>query len=481
MESSGPRVILIQPDAARAEIVGRRLRAQGYAVEHVPEAATGADLALRAPPRAVVADLWTPGISGVQLCRLLRCEAATSGVPVVLCGDHDEPRDRFWAERAGAFAFVVKGRTGDLVRALARAMRDAPPSDSFFTQLAGGSVDIRDRLARHLDTALFESVIAAEIRVLGCAASFDRLFDRLAQFMSEVCRYRWLALSTPAPARTAVHHHPDLAGVAVAEARAALGASVEVAASTIEDEDALALPQGPPPLSCDVLFGSSVVARLACGPSGERLDDMRTLFAIVQRELGGAVKIATLIEESQRLAAVDALTGLMNRRAFGTAMDRELSRCERHGYALSMLLLDVDHFKAINDQRGHACGDRVLSALGQLVQGRLRLSDVAARWGGEEFVVACTSTDEAGTLLAAERLREAIERMTVLDDRGERIAVTASIGVAEWRVGESLEEVVDRADRAMYAAKVGGRNRVCGGDVERPVTGSRPVLAAVGE
>ena len=456
MEANEPRVLLIQVDAARRELLARRLRAQGHAVEQVSDPAGGADLALRAPPACVVADLWMPAISGVQLCRLLGSEAATAHVPVILCGDEDEPRDRFWAERAGAYAHVVKGRTGDLVRALGRAVRAAPAQDSFFTQLAGGDVDIRDRLARHLDAALFDSVIAAEIRALGSAGSFDRLFDRLAQFLSEVSRYRWIALTTPAPARLAIHHHPAMRAVAEAEARTALRLPDDMVAATIEDEDALPAAEGTAPITCDVLFGSVVVARLACGPTPERASDLRSLVAIVQRELGGAVKIATLVEESQRLAAIDALTGLMNRRAFGATMERELARCARHGYPLSVLLLDVDHFKAVNDQRGHAAGDRVLSQLGQLVGTCLRQSDVAARWGGEEFVMACTSTAGPGAQLAAERLRTAIAKMMVVDDGGERIPVT---GVDRGRrvASRRAPRGADRPRRPRHVRGQGGR------------------------
>jgi CheY-like chemotaxis protein len=127
------RVLLIDPIQERRELLARRLRAQRYWVEETGDAVMGADMALKAPPLAVVADLWMPGISGVQICRLLGSEPATADVPVILCSEQDEPRSRFWAERAGAAACVVKGRTGDLVRALGVANRE-PSDDGFFVQ-----------------------------------------------------------------------------------------------------------------------------------------------------------------------------------------------------------------------------------------------------------------------------------------------------------------------------------------------------------
>ena len=475
MEGGADHILLIDPNDARRVMLARRLRAQGYSVDETSEATTGADLALRAPPACVVADLWMPAISGVQLCRLLRAEAATVDVPVVLCGERDDPRDRFWAERAGAAAYVLKGRTGDLFRAVGRAVANAARSDGFFVQLSGGSMDIRDRLARHLDAALFESVLASELRSLASAGSFERLFDRFAQFVSQVTRYRWMALSTQQPARLAIHHHPAAGEKSHLEAVQALGLPAATPLfQVIEDEDASNEHDEEPiePIVCDVHFDHQTVARFACATSAAQEEDARSLAALIGRELGGPIKMAILVEESQRLAATDALTGLMNRRAFGIAMRTELARCTRHAYPLSFLLLDVDHFKQINDKHSHASGDRVLAAMGELLVHELRESDIAGRWGGEEFVIACTSTNGAGCIIAAERIRMAIEAMVITNDKGERIPVTASIGAATWRNGETLEALIDRADRAMYASKSAGRNRVtrCAGDLRDPLS-----------
>jgi two-component system cell cycle response regulator len=457
--NSGKRVLLIDPTDRRREILCRRLRAQGYIVEDTGDAAVGAHMALSSPPAAIVADLWMPGISGVQLCRLLGSEPATVDVSVVLCVDRDEPRSRFWADRAGAAAYVLKGRTGELVRALAKAVDKAPRDDAFFVQLSG-SVDIRDRLARHLDKALFDSVIAAELRSLANAANFERLFDLLAQLLSQINRYRWIALASETPERLAIHHHPALHGVAEREAREAFGMVSASPVLLVEDEDAAPDEEPIEPIVRTVFFAGTPVARFALAPCAEDTDDAVPLASVVARELGGAIKITMLVEDAQKIASTDALTGLMNRRAFSAMLHIELSRCARHGYPLAFALFDVDHFKRVNDKYGHASGDRVLSALGKLLGHHLRGPDLSARWGGEEFVVAFTSTDADGARTAAERLRAAIEAVVVADDAGERIPVTASIGVASWSPGEALESLVSRADRAMYASKAAGRNRV---------------------
>ena len=459
LEAGQPRVIVVDVCDESREVIARRLNAQGYSVEAAADPAGGADMALASPPTAVIADLWMPSISGVQLCRLLRAEPATADVPVILRGESDDPRSRFWAERAGATAYVKKGRMGELVRLLSKAVAESPGSDGFFMQLSGGSVDIRDRIARHLDSALFDSVIAAEVRSLGTCGSFERLFDLFAQFLSQVISYRWVALTTVLPDRFFVHHHPHAAEGAEQEARASLGLARNIPAMRVVDEDARSEPPGPPIVTSNVCFGNLQLGKLALAPCAGSESNTSALFELVARELGGPVRMAALVDEQQRLAAIDSLTGLRNRRSFLEQLQIEVARSTRYGLPLCVLLLDVDHFKTINDSHGHSGGDQVLSALGTLLRNQLRIPDISARWGGEEFVVALTNTDGEGGQLAAERLRRAIEQMLV--PHGEaRIPVTASVGLAALHRTDTLESLVDRADRAMYAAKMMGRNRL---------------------
>lgn len=169
--------------------------------------------------------------------------------------------------------------------------------------------------------------------------------------------------------------------------------------------------------------------------------------------------MAELIEASQRMATTDPLTGLLNRRAFSQAIDGERARAARYGHGVSIALFDIDRFKQVNDVRGHAAGDAVLSAVGNLLQQHRRETDIVGRWGGEEFIVAFTHTTLAGAQSATERLRKLVEGMTVVHE-GAPIPTTASFGVAELRAGEAVDALIARADRAMYASKAGGRNRV---------------------
>lgn len=452
------RILLIDPNQASLDSLARRLETLGYEVATATDGTQGAYHALEAPPNAVIADLTMPSMSGAQLCRMLRAEPATSDVPVILRGP-DVHRNRFWAEQTGAVGYVVKGRMADLVRALTRSLQRAPESDGFFTSLSADAGDVRDRVAHYLDQALFASVIAAEVRNLAICESFDTLFDHFAQFVSQVTNYRWMAVVTAPPVRTGLHTRPGLAELAAAEAQAALGATFTDAV-LITDDDASEEETGPEPLVRSILFGEVKLGRLAIAPREETRGQDSELIDILSREFGGPLRTATLVEESRQLARFDALTGLFNRRALSEALELELERCMRHANPLSVLLLDIDHFKKINDGHGHQSGDAVLRAVGKALAQTARRSDVCARWGGEEFVVVLTQTDPEAAMLAAERVRHVIEQVIVTNEKGDRIPVTASVGVTSLYMTDTVETFLDRADKAMYLAKSSGRNQV---------------------
>jgi len=298
------------------------------------------------------------------------------------------------------------------------------------------------------------------VRALASAASFDRLFDAFSQFLSQVISYRWLALATTSPAHFALHHHPSASEKAELEARNALGISTtQEDVVRVVDEDARNDADGPAPIVCDVVFGNVRLATLALAPSLRCEEDTSSLASLAARELAGPLRIVALVEESQRLATRDPLTGLMNRRAFLAMIEDEIARSSRYELPLSLLVLDVDHFKSINDTYGHAAGDQVLSAIGEVLQRELRVTDASARWGGEEFVIALKNTPLDGAAVVADRIQTALRDLRI-EASGSTLRLTASLGLACHEPHESVDTLIDRADRAMYAAKVGGRNRL---------------------
>lgn len=163
--------------------------------------------------------------------------------------------------------------------------------------------------------------------------------------------------------------------------------------------------------------------------------------------------------ELRHLAEVDPLTNVFNRRAFLTLLDKSISSAQRSGQLLSVLVIDLDHFKNINDTWGHKGGDEVLRHFVQLANTCLRKEDMLGRLGGEEFAIFLPNAGHDGARAVAERLCGMVESEPVMTAHGS-IALTASIGVAVCLPGESSEAALHRADKAMYAAKMHGRNRV---------------------
>jgi diguanylate cyclase (GGDEF)-like protein len=170
-------------------------------------------------------------------------------------------------------------------------------------------------------------------------------------------------------------------------------------------------------------------------------------------------ELAQALERIQDLATHDELTGLFNRRHMQDLLQLEHQRCMRSGHPFCIVMLDLDHFKRINDAHGHAGGDTVLRAFADEARSSIRASDAVARWGGEEFLLLMTDTRASLGKLGVERLRE---RVGALRPPGveSSLPITVSAGLAEHRAGEPISETISRADRAVYLAKAQGRNRV---------------------
>lgn len=180
-------------------------------------------------------------------------------------------------------------------------------------------------------------------------------------------------------------------------------------------------------------------------------------YAAILRDVSESKKTE---EELLRLAATDPLTGALNRREFTLLADREALRSNRYHHALSLLMMDLDQFKRLNDTYGHSAGDKVLQRFTTLCMNTLRNVDIFGRWGGEEFVALLPETDIEGAAVIGERLRKLVAE-SVLTYHDHKINFTVSVGIAQYKDGEtSLDGPMGRADSAIYDAKKAGRNRI---------------------
>ncbi len=199
----------------------------------------------------------------------------------------------------------------------------------------------------------------------------------------------------------------------------------------------------------------------------------------LRARLRAATRLVRMQRQFRRMAETDALTGAANRRAFMQYLESQADLARRGSQPLSVIMVDLDHFKRINDTYGHGCGDRVLTGTVKAVQSCLRERDMLGRLGGEEFAVVLPGAQGEAAIRAAERIRTAISGQVFTDDKGEPIPVTASLGLAfagDDDAMETAESLLQMADEALYEAKGAGRNRV----MIAPPRSEPPRIAAVG-
>lgn len=199
-----------------------------------------------------------------------------------------------------------------------------------------------------------------------------------------------------------------------------------------------------------------------------RLDDARALLEhsglhLPQDQADATQFLQTVIDRLSELSLKDPLTGLFNRRYFQSVLLREIEMVARSGESALLLMLDIDHFKSVNDQHGHPAGDAVLQLVAKTLAGCVRPMDTVARFGGEEFVIILPSCQGQYGQQVAERIREAVSALKIQLNSGVTLRITISIGGAfapRW-VRSTSELWIDRADIELYRAKSEGRNRVC--------------------
>lgn len=451
-----PRILVVDDSAAARARICALLRARGHDVEEAASGVKAAERAFSAPPDVVVTDLMMDPMSGVQLCRLLRAEPSTAHVPVVLLTAAEDRMSRYWAKSAGAAAYVVKTeieKLADVIDGL-RLTATAPAQHAAQPRTPSS---IETRLSQLLDHTLLESLVAGEARALGSAPGPAELFAGVTDLASAVLSYAWLALTLRG--RPQFFLHARDARVSADAVRAALRLPAEAEAAVLTDLRPTLGHHGAP-IVLPITFGNEAVGSLAIAlHSGNAPAHEGAILHLLATELAGPLHIQWLMEEARSLARTDALTGLMNRRAFTEASERELARAERYALPLSVCVLDVDHFKRVNDTHGHAAGDAVLVGLARILKTMARRSDLTGRWGGEEFVLLFPQTGDAGARIAAERVRRAVAEASFPSPAGD-LTVTVSIGIAGARPPFTLEAAVANADKALYTAKSRGRNRV---------------------
>lgn len=448
-----PGRILVVDDVATNRIVMKvRLASAFYEVLQAGSGAEALKMAREGRPDLILLDLMMTDMDGVEVCRRLKADPETALIPVLLITAARRPDEKLRALEAGAEGFLSKPLDEVTLLARVRSLMRAFDAEKDLVQKVGAQAALlagaegspgngrialiapdpavgviwQKRLAPLLEDTLVVSVRAEVLAQTDTAAEAD-LYVISADLEG---RGDGLRLIADLRARAASRH----AGIIV------------LAAPEDQETAAMALDLGASDLVTTPFEPQEMALRLKNRMRRKKLADRMRAYR----------------DDSVQLALTDALTGLNNRRYAMPHLQALARRAGEEGLSFSILSLDLDLFKSVNDRYGHAAGDAVLVALARVLRGSFRAVDMVARIGGEEFLVALPGTNTVTATAIAERLRKVIGKTPVMiPGQSAALHVSASIGVASWDGAEdTVEALLSRADAALYAAKSAGRNQV---------------------
>jgi two-component system, cell cycle response regulator len=478
---STPKVLIADDSPLVLRMIEKMLESAGFGVVTARDGLEAIDRVFEEDVGLVILDVMMPRMTGYQACRLLKSEPATRGVPVVILTSRDQAGDRFWGLQTGADYYVTKDADPQRILTLVKqimadeAGRSRPRPEGRRT-----SMDVLSRVNELLDRKLYEATILTEIsRVARSLVHFDETFTSVMGIVSRVLDYAVggmaflegeeldvvLLLQRPASppvieeakARLldAVARHQGTGPLGKVQARLFAPGGPGM---TGAEETSLGGFAAYPIVTNNRLTGLLALAGKAASRIGAETEDF---LAQVANQAHIVVENSRLFDRVRNLSMRDSLTDLFNHRHSIELINTEIERVGRYEGGISILMIDIDNFKAVNDRHGHQAGDAILRETAKLMREHLRTVDSLGRYGGEEFVAVLPQTLYPDARQTAERIRVAMEGHS-FRAAGRELRVTVSIGVATYpsdRV-DSAGSLIREADQALYRAKGEGRNRV---------------------
>jgi two-component system, cell cycle response regulator len=478
---SAPKVLVADDSPLVLRLIEKMLSTAGLCVVTARDGLEAVEKAFAEDVSLVILDVMMPRMNGYQACRLLKSEPATREVPVVILTSKDQAGDRFWGLETGADYYITKDADPQKIVALVKDILDgdegarAPRTP----EAQRNSVDILSRVNELLDRKLYELTILSEIgRVSRSLVHFDETFTSLMGIVVRVVDFAvgaW-AFVEDEDLHVVIMLRRPMDPSAVEEAKARLLADIarhrggapfgRVQARLFAPGGAEA--KAPEEASLEgfasfpVTRNSELAGLLAVGGrAAARIAGETELFmGQVANHAHIVLENSRLFDRIRNLSIRDSLTELFNHRHSLELLSNELHRVGRYEGGIGLLLIDIDHFKAVNDAHGHQAGDHVLREIARRFRDRLRAVDAVGRYGGEEFLVILPHTTAEDARQTAERLRQAVADQPFRAG-GREIGVSVSIGVASYPgTADNPDALVREADAALYRAKQAGRNRV---------------------
>ncbi len=476
------RILIIDDSKTQLTLLQMELEKSGFDVITAGDGLEGVNRAFIHKPDLIISDIMMPELNGYQLARLLKNDAKTSHIPIILLTSLDQRQDRFWGIRAGANQYVVKTSDLSTLKEAIGELLNHPVSPSRAKE-AENSPDIKGvdeksiktSVNHLLDKLLFESTLSSEARIL---ANFiydkDNLLKKLSELVNSLIDYSCLCICLFNLQGTKLYFdikHP-VSDEEMKKIKQYLGLLIEdnqkKSVETFFVYNSLAVSKDAKnkisshfnvPLR---IHGESIgyLTLHSEKPKAftQKLVDIINLLGL---DFAMVFKLLLLYDEVKELSITDGLTELYNKHYFLEVFDKEFERAKRFNNNMSLIMMDIDFFKSVNDTYGHLQGDTVLKEMGSIIKQNIRKTDFPARYGGEEFVILAINADIQNTTKLAEKIRKVVESHSFKAET-EPLKLTVSFGVAT--ATETVRHQVDlikMADDALYQAKKSGRNKVC--------------------
>lgn len=461
-EDAVPIALVVAEDREVCALLQHAVAAHGYATTICNTAASGLEVLVGTPPQLIILDWLLPDMPGLELLRIIGAAGQSKYQTVLALFPRDNPEEANQAIAAGADYFLSKPlekKALDVWLAAAtrqvglrrQKARDDLAMAKIREELDDNNMQLEEALSRANSLAMEAEQAYIEIsQIFKTVAGGITLVDTNCNILR--CNDSFLTMTGLTREESHKTKYHDLFHAGLCETGGCPMQRVKNGEKRIETQVERPGPSGE-------ALHYNIVTTPFKGPAGDLVGIVEHITDITDR-----VKAELALAESERryreLSTVDELTGLFNKRYFNKHMALEVERAKRHRHSLCLLLFDIDNFKHHNDTYGHADGDLVLARLGKVIAGAVRINDIPCRYGGEEFTIILPEINGDQAIVVAERIRARFAAEVFEPNPGERVSKTVSIGIAQYRLGENGQSLLERADHNMYQAKQTGKDRV---------------------
>lgn len=475
-------ILIIDDSKTQLETLKVILKRINYNVITAQNAQEGFCQIFEIAPDLIISDIVMPDLNGYQFCKLVKSMAYTKEIPIILLTVLDQKIDKFWSNKSGANRFVLKTLPSDeLIKICNEIIREHPISETYKQQILSKKININDVpniLNKILDDTLIRSTIINEFRLLSENMNNEHEFlANIFKIISSIIDYDisviWFKESNDEYKNfyfdTTLNLSSSFKESLINDILNKSNCSNNLSNLKITYNNSLFINKNIEYNDYEnfesrnifpIYFEDNLLGCFALFSNSYQNYETNNIFDVILSELKLLFRIKKLYSQTKHLAITDFLTQIYNRRQFDITIEHEFARATRYLTPLALCLVDIDHFKNINDTYGHKAGDEVLCSIANLIKKMFRKSDYVFRYGGEEFMLILPETNVNNAYISIERLRKEISKLEFTSN-DDKFNVTASFGLADNCVDAlNFEQLIKNTDIALYKAKNSGRNKI---------------------